>query len=164
MGSAATEAPLSRSPASTGASASPTLSPHVNATMSHSARARQRQIRTARCAAAGPRPPAGRVAIARSILDMHTSFCAPGGCSVPLHAFDRNAVVAEYLFRRPDPYPRQIRHIVALRAIRENTEGCGMARNRSEEHTSELQSLMRISYAVFCLKKKNTERQKLYDY
>src|SRR3546814_10091178 len=29
-----------------------------------------------------------------------------------------------------------------------------MARLRSEEHTSELQSLMRISYAVFCLKKK----------
>src|SRR3546814_5255173 len=29
------------------------------------------------------------------------------------------------------------------------------ARWRSEEHTSELQSLMRISYAVFCLKKKN---------
>src|SRR3546814_6223566 len=28
-------------------------------------------------------------------------------------------------------------------------------RRRSEEHTSELQSLMRISYAVFCLKKKN---------
>src|SRR3546814_2554475 len=28
--------------------------------------------------------------------------------------------------------------------------------HRSEEHTSELQSLMRISYAVFCLKKKNT--------
>src|SRR3546814_7860731 len=31
---------------------------------------------------------------------------------------------------------------------------------RSEEHTSELQSLMRISYAVFCLKKKNTEKKK----
>src|SRR3546814_10545375 len=30
---------------------------------------------------------------------------------------------------------------------------------RSEEHTSELQSLMRISYAVFCLKKKKTEQQ-----
>src|SRR3546814_3509953 len=29
---------------------------------------------------------------------------------------------------------------------------------RSEEHTSELQSLMRISYAVFCLKKKTTDR------
>src|SRR3546814_8296538 len=34
---------------------------------------------------------------------------------------------------------------------------CGISkpRIRSEEHTSELQSLMRISYAVFCLKKKN---------
>src|SRR3546814_2402790 len=31
----------------------------------------------------------------------------------------------------------------------------GENRSRSEEHTSELQSLMRISYAVFCLKKKN---------
>src|SRR3546814_1899698 len=30
---------------------------------------------------------------------------------------------------------------------------------RSEEHTSELQSLMRISYAVFCLKKKNTMKK-----
>src|SRR3546814_3580109 len=35
---------------------------------------------------------------------------------------------------------------------------CGSAgRRRSEEHTSELQSLMRISYAVFCLKKKNNQ-------
>src|SRR3546814_8428681 len=31
---------------------------------------------------------------------------------------------------------------------------------RSEEHTSELQSLMRISYAVFCLKKKNKKRHR----
>src|SRR3546814_2365534 len=31
---------------------------------------------------------------------------------------------------------------------------------RSEEHTSELQSLMRISYAVFCLKKKNNKKIK----
>src|SRR3546814_10626436 len=33
--------------------------------------------------------------------------------------------------------------------------------SRSEEHTSELQSLMRISYAVFCLKKKNQPHQPL---
>src|SRR3546814_3297594 len=32
------------------------------------------------------------------------------------------------------------------------------AAQRSEEHTSELQSLMRISYAVFCLKKKNNNK------
>src|SRR3546814_10801636 len=38
--------------------------------------------------------------------------------------------------------------------------------HRSEEHTSELQSLMRISYAVFCLKKKNntTKDESKYNY
>src|SRR3546814_3833485 len=38
--------------------------------------------------------------------------------------------------------------------IPEADGGAGIDRMRSEEHTSELQSLMRISYAVFCLKKK----------
>src|SRR3546814_5246509 len=37
--------------------------------------------------------------------------------------------------------------------------GALIAATRSEEHTSELQSLMRISYAVFCLKKKKTNRK-----
>src|SRR3546814_9913839 len=36
---------------------------------------------------------------------------------------------------------------------------CHLNRFRSEEHTSELQSLMRISYAVFCLKKKKNKTQ-----
>src|SRR3546814_5815460 len=40
-------------------------------------------------------------------------------------------------------------------AVAAAREGFG-GRERSEEHTSELQSLMRISYAVFCLKKKTT--------
>src|SRR3546814_3714549 len=35
-------------------------------------------------------------------------------------------------------------------------------KTRSEEHTSELQSLMRISYAVFCFKKKNNTHKKSY--
>src|SRR3546814_8934520 len=35
--------------------------------------------------------------------------------------------------------------------------GVALYAGRSEEHTSELQSLMRISYAVFCLKKKKTK-------
>src|SRR3546814_7433644 len=38
--------------------------------------------------------------------------------------------------------------------------GIGLQIHRSEEHTSELQSLMRISYAVFCLKKKNKKLTK----
>src|SRR3546814_3733072 len=37
----------------------------------------------------------------------------------------------------------------------------GAPQSRSEEHTSELQSLMRISYAVFCLKKKHNNNIKL---
>src|SRR3546814_6566338 len=37
--------------------------------------------------------------------------------------------------------------------------GGRISRARSEEHTSELQSLMRISYAVFCLKKKKKDKQ-----
>src|SRR3546814_9409863 len=40
--------------------------------------------------------------------------------------------------------------------IRVNSVAYGI---RSEEHTSELQSLMRISYAVFCLKKKKNQKQ-----
>src|SRR3546814_7870855 len=48
------------------------------------------------------------------------------------------------LLRGSDP-----RHRLALEAVE-------VRRCRSEEHTSELQSLMRISYAVFCLKKKKT--------
>src|SRR3546814_7341690 len=46
---------------------------------------------------------------------------------------------------------------------RRGRHGCRRGRirskRRSEEHTSELQSLMRISYAVFCLKKKNKTKQ-----
>src|SRR3546814_4156326 len=49
--------------------------------------------------------------------------------------------------RRPD---EQCRRAAGQRRLRAG------GRLRSEEHTSELQSLMRISYAVFCLKKKQT--------
>src|SRR3546814_1838273 len=42
--------------------------------------------------------------------------------------------------------------------IAEGIEDALSAIDRSEEHTSELQSLMRISYAVFCLKKKQNRR------
>src|SRR3546814_9668174 len=42
---------------------------------------------------------------------------------------------------------------------RETARAASRVDLRSEEHTSELQSLMRISYAVFCLKKKKTKQQ-----
>src|SRR3546814_2446391 len=63
--------------------------------------------------------------------------------SVPGAALPRGPVVPDRLHRR-----RRVRH--RRRVHRLDGEG----RARSEEHTSELQSLMRISYAVFCCKKK----------
>src|SRR3546814_5545592 len=48
--------------------------------------------------------------------------------------------------------------------FKENEKNAGVRirmAGRSEEHTSELQSLMRLSYAVFCLKKKNTHNYTL---
>src|SRR3546814_5473111 len=54
--------------------------------------------------------------------------------------------------RRPSHGPCQpMRDLLAQDGVGGQTDG---VEERSEEHTSELQSLMRISYAVFCLKKK----------
>src|SRR3546814_5764650 len=50
-----------------------------------------------------------------------------------------------------DAFPRTASGKVQKNILRDRL----VAQARSEEHTSELQSLMRISYAVFCLKKKN---------
>src|SRR3546814_1445709 len=44
-----------------------------------------------------------------------------------------------------------------------STSSVSVTVRRSEEHTSELQSLMRISYAVFCLKKKKIKNQTIID-
>src|SRR3546814_10763821 len=49
----------------------------------------------------------------------------------------------------------------ALKRLLELASSHASRRKRSEEHTSELQSLMRISYAVFCLKKKNKIKKKV---
>src|SRR3546814_7474195 len=57
-------------------------------------------------------------------------------------------VVLEPEFQSPQRLTQQI----AFRCF--YGAGCGRCIKRSEEHTSELQSLMRISYAVFCLKTK----------
>src|SRR3546814_12446012 len=56
--------------------------------------------------------------------------------------------------RRCRAYARQATRRNA-RCARPSQRRRGIFADRSEEHTSELQSLMRISYAVFCLKKKN---------
>src|SRR3546814_1293814 len=64
-----------------------------------------------------------------------------------------------------DRHQQASRNLPAIFGIRDefgtaysilSQRGCG--EGRSEEHTSELQSLMRISYAVFCLKKNKTHK------
>src|SRR3546814_6440081 len=55
--------------------------------------------------------------------------------------------------------PPDLRKAITLREL----EGLSYE-ERSEEHTSELQSLMRISYAVFCLKKKKTKKNNEQSY
>src|SRR3546814_2125784 len=49
---------------------------------------------------------------------------------------------------------------LGLRDVQMSAQEASVSVPRSEEHTSELQSLMRSSYAVFCLKKKNSKQQK----
>src|SRR3546814_2274044 len=49
----------------------------------------------------------------------------------------------------------------AAQAVRVRVLRADEGRGRSEEHTSELQSLMRISYAVFCLKKKKQQNKSI---
>src|SRR3546814_5335197 len=65
------------------------------------------------------------------------------------------------------PGPGRRRHMVHCAGLRQRLVSAGRhwlgtlsRRPRSEEHTSELQSLMRISYAVFCLKKKKAKYTK----
>src|SRR3546814_4955471 len=54
------------------------------------------------------------------------------------------------------PYSSKARGRPLFAAVHQDGAGDRLS-DRSEEHTSELQSLMRISYAVFCLKKKNRQ-------
>src|SRR3546814_1359331 len=81
-------------------------------------------------------------------------------------------VIPEGARERPAPEPTRCSEMYEYRSVRDPAAGNRSRRDpprlsgspvpasaacpRSEEHTSELQSLMRISYAVFCLKKKTT--------
>src|SRR3546814_7260551 len=79
------------------------------------------------------------------------------------HAQDRSGVAVDHLDPGLECADRTVGHglqrALDMRACADRGQ-VTIAAGRSEEHTSELQSLMRISYAVFCLKKKNTTTQK----
>src|SRR3546814_2990682 len=96
---------------------------------------------------------AGLAGVGQSInrpLDMliffgERSASAIGDFPYPLERQDGRIIVNAELCRRIVVARHDVRFLDARAAL------------RSEEHTSELQSLMRISYAVFCLKKKKKE-------
>src|SRR3546814_3299477 len=105
---------------------------------------------------AAPRP-APPPALLADIGGTHARFALAGAdAAQPLLAdsvrtflvddFDSLASAAAHYLRETGARPTRAVMAVAARI------------DRSEEHTSELQSLMRISYAVFCLKKKNKTR------
>src|SRR3546814_4969259 len=74
----------------------------------------------------------------------------------PLAALDQRPHLATAIdYRLETLEHKQLLRIPSCALI---VPGARNARPRSEEHTSELQSLMRISYAVFCLKKKNKNK------
>src|SRR3546814_2318392 len=93
------------------------------------------------------------LAIRRCRRSAYASRCTPGQ---PQAAPGRGGPTLP-VFRQVVQALAQERRLQAPRA-RGAATGRGSVQQpaRSEEHTSELQSLMRISYAVFCLKKKNT--------
>src|SRR3546814_10832671 len=93
------------------------------------------------------------IALGRDVGDADVGVGGRGG--EELHDADGAGLAARALV--------ELRFLVALGADHQPVEAVPVTvflkqhdKVRSEEHTSELQSLMRISYAVFCLNKKNT--------
>src|SRR3546814_5231946 len=81
-------------------------------------------------------------------------------CELLVHL---RGVVAGHEVRLPPVPPEHGAELVVADAVEDRRVGDLVAvqvQDRSEEHTSELQSLMRISYAVFCLKKKKKKKAK----
>src|SRR3546814_2038617 len=91
------------------------------------------------------------------ISDWSSDVCSsdlPSGARIALRITFRDICKSRAiaLIAFPPAYSRRIRTTVS----KTNIPTSPTENPRSEEHTSELQSLMRTSYAVFCLKKQNT--------
>src|SRR3546814_6379417 len=102
---------------------------------------------------ANPKGGAGKTTLAFILADQLSS----NGASVAVVDADPNAIIAKWHERRTAEGRASPFAVIA-----KPSEGAMINTvdqlARSEEHTSELQSLMRISYAVFCLKKKNKQK------
>src|SRR3546814_10274349 len=81
-----------------------------------------------------------------------TLFRSPAPARAPLTP--REAEVRDLLLRGCSTEAVALRLSISRHTVKDHRKAIFRKLGRSEEHTSELQSLMRISYAVFCLKKK----------
>src|SRR3546814_7432155 len=112
-----------------------------------------------------PRPPRST---RTDTLFPYTTLCRSAQCGAPRAGAARRRMAGRATDRHPecrrpprtrgreaaDPYARR-----ASERLVHRVRCAGAVDRRSEEHTSELQSLMRISYAVFCLKKKKIKQE-----
>src|SRR3546814_7252419 len=102
------------------------------------------------CSSCWPSPQRGRPGAQQSWVHRRSRLGSLGGPTT-LKGFDQSKLLLDVRRR----CKLETDHLCQLSAL---LVGVGVPHGaRSEEHTSELQSLMRISYAVFCLKKKKQE-------
>src|SRR3546814_6336656 len=102
--------------------------------------------------------PDARQPQARGLISaLRFGLFAPGTSRVVLDV--TGPVLLQKVFVIPPAAGKPHRLVVDIEAATREQYFAAAESSRSEEHTSELQSLMRISYAVFCLKKKQTAHQ-----
>src|SRR3546814_997463 len=97
--------------------------------------------------------------VASFLLQLSHRQAARGLPSDPVLLPMGRADVADYLGLTTETVSRTFTQFKTGGLITLQPRGQVALRDRSEEHTSELQSLMRISYAVFCLKKKKQQQE-----
>src|SRR3546814_4804571 len=93
------------------------------------------------------------------VISAIRSFRRIGGVSLFLAVFGEQGELLGTARRAGELVGQADRIVAGEAGIAEGR--LGRIARRSEEHTSELQSLMRISYAVFCLKKKKNHRTQI---
>src|SRR3546814_6951955 len=96
-------------------------------------------------------------AVARPLLDAATAIATKGAVPAADDFLRAHSKWRRQLRAKGDDDAR-LREVAVMFHLRDALRSGDI---RSEEHTSELQSLMRISYAVVCLKKKNTNKNTL---
>src|SRR3546814_8771813 len=93
------------------------------------------------------------------ISDWSSDVCSSDLVRTRQHRIEPRQIVGLGHFDRPQAFEMRGDDLAVEQPPAARDQARDEVRARSEEHTSELQSLMRISYAVFCLKKDNKRKR-----